>query len=247
MENKTEFRIFDRLESTNSEAANHIADYTQPIWIWTKNQTKGKGRSGRVWHSGSNNFFASYLQKLDESLSLIPLRSFVAGLALHETLNHFTEGKYDFYLKWPNDVVLMRKKVGGILLENINSNGENYLITGFGVNLHEIPNSVDIPTRKLDAGGIYELTGFDISSREFLDMLAEKIMKFEKTYQFKGFLRIRELWNEHAFDLRKQIMLHNGKEETRGTFEGIDKRGKAIIATHQGKKSFSAGDMYFRV
>ena len=46
-------------------------------------------------------------------------------------------------MKWPNDVILSRKKVAGILLENNRQSDENYLITGFGVNLHEVPDLED--------------------------------------------------------------------------------------------------------
>ncbi len=245
MESNYEIRIFDKLESTNSEAVNHITGYTKPIWIWTRTQTKGKGRAGRAWHSGSRNFFATYLQKTDESLRLIPLRSFLAGLALLETLCYFTEGKHTFFLKWPNDVILMRKKVGGVLLESVNQAGVNFLITGFGVNLHEVPALEDVPTRKLDPGGIAQLTGFDISRKEFLDKLAGGVIKFEEVYQSQGFLRIRALWLEHAFDLGKKIRFWNGKEETKGVFDGIDKQGRVIVSTHLGKKVFAAGDMFF--
>ncbi len=245
MERNYDFRIFDSLESTNSEAVNHISGYSKPTWIWTRTQTKGRGRAGRTWISGSNNFFATYLQKTDEAIRLIPLRSFLSGLALHETLCYFTDGNYEFFLKWPNDVVLMRKKVAGILLENISQAGTNYLITGFGVNLHEVPELEGIPTRKLDPGGIAQLTGFNISSREFLDVLAERVTKFEKTYNSCGFSRIRDLWLDHAFDLGKRITFRSDRKETKGVFEGIDDQGRSIIATHQGKEFFSAGDMIF--
>ena len=245
MESPYEIRIFERLESTNSEAVNHISFYHKPIWVWTRTQTKGKGRAGRTWHSGSNNFFASYLQKTNEAVRLIPQRSFLAGLALHETLCYFTESKQEFYLKWPNDVILMRKKVGGILLENVQRDGVNYLITGFGVNLKEVPELDEIPTRKFDPGSIAQLTGIDIPSREFLAILAGEVMKFEELYQSQGFLRIRDLWLERAFDLGKRIRFWNGKVETKGKFDGIDEQGRVILSTNLGKKVFSAGDMYF--
>ena len=245
MEKNYEIRIFDKLESTNSEASKHISDYTKPIWIWTRTQTRGKGRAGRVWHSGTNNFFATYLQKTNESLRFVPLRSFVAGLALHATLCYFTGGRHAFFLKWPNDVILMRKKVGGVLLESIKQNEENFLITGFGVNLHVAPKLADVPTRKLDPGGIAQLTGMAITSREFLDKLAENVIKFEGVYQSQGFLRIRDLWLEHAFDLGKSIRFGHGKQETRGIFGGIDEQGRVIITTPLGKEVFAAGDMYF--
>lgn len=246
MERNYEILSFDRLESTNSEATRHISGFTKPIWIWTKTQTRGRGRSGRNWHSGSKNFFATYLQKPNEPLQDIPLRSFLAGLALHETLCAFTEFKHDFYLKWPNDVILSRKKVAGILLENNRLSDENYLITGFGVNLHEVPALEDVPERKYDPGSIAQLTGFDISSREFLDRLIQKVNKYEEVYHSDGFWRIRELWLERAFDLGKGIFFRHGKIETRGIFEGIDHNGRAIVVTPDGIRYFSAGDMFFK-
>jgi BirA family biotin operon repressor/biotin-[acetyl-CoA-carboxylase] ligase len=116
-------QVYEEVTSTQDIAAAALVDH--PVLVVAGRQSEGRGRSQRTWESAPRAMAASLaLRPLWDSGSwpLIPL---VAGLAAADVLT----GKIG--LKWPNDVLIGRNKVGGILIEG---SGE-VLVIGFGLNL----------------------------------------------------------------------------------------------------------------
>lgn len=111
-------------------------------WLIADRQTAGRGRQGRVWSDGAGNFMGSTVvhprlgDPAPASLALL------AGLALHEVVSPLLSAPYHALLKWPNDVLVGRAKLAGILLER---EGEA-VIVGIGVNLASAPHLSDRET-----------------------------------------------------------------------------------------------------
>jgi len=104
--------------------------------ILAEHQTAGKGRLGRSWASPPNkNIYCSVIlrdPRLQQHLTWVPL---VTGLAISEAIQ--TEQLIKPSLKWPNDLLIGNKKLGGILCESISrGNTPNLLIIGFGININ---------------------------------------------------------------------------------------------------------------
>src|ERR1700733_4426211 len=109
---------FDTLDSTNEEAQRLAkGGGCHGAVIWAKKQTEGKGRMGRSWISSDGNLFVSVLLQPDKPLREFTQLSFVAAVATLESLEPLLE-KGKLQCKWPNDILLDGKKVGGILLES---------------------------------------------------------------------------------------------------------------------------------
>lgn len=138
---------YDILDSTNEELkrrvvakeAKHDTKYDKGIIVVSNEQTKGKGCYDKCWISPLNSgLYASWLfhsgNKVNLSLSL-QLFSLLLGLCCVETLIEFINSKP--FIKWPNDVVVGGKKIGGILIEIYQY---SYIIAGIGINL--FPNSL---------------------------------------------------------------------------------------------------------
>ena len=105
--------IFSELDSTNDEAKRIDIQKDFHVIIAEK-QTSGRGRQGKKWSSpDSGNIYMSICTEND--LSSIPI-SLIAGLACKNAINK-TSGKALIMLKWPNDILLNNKKIGGILVE----------------------------------------------------------------------------------------------------------------------------------
>ena len=122
-----------------------LADSDEPhgTVILAEHQTAGKGRLGRSWVSSPNkNIYCSVILKrpgLKEHLPWVPL---VTGLAIAEAIQ--TKHSTTLSLKWPNDLLVGDKKLGGILCEGTTRKGEaSALIVGFGVNVNS--TSEDFP------------------------------------------------------------------------------------------------------
>ena len=121
--------------------------------ILAEHQTAGKGRLGRSWVSPPNkNIYCSVIlrdSRLQQHATWVPL---VTGLALSEAIQ--TEQSITPSLKWPNDLLIGNKKLGGILCESTSrGNSPGVLIVGFGINVNtrqdEFPTNLQATTTSL--------------------------------------------------------------------------------------------------
>ena len=125
--------VLETVDSTNAEAARIAGSLSSPTWILGLKQTAGRGRGGRHWADPQGNFAATLVLFPDDPLQTRVLRSFVAAVALFDTLVTLTGRAEAFSLKWPNDVLLNGAKLAGILLETVPlSAGRSALAIGMG-------------------------------------------------------------------------------------------------------------------
>ena len=115
---------FDELDSTNEEAKRLAkGGGHHGAVIWAKRQTAGKGRLGRTWVSSQGNLYVSILLQPEKPLKELGQLSFVAAVAAIEALDALLPPGKRLQCKWPNDILLSGKKVGGILLESFHTGG----------------------------------------------------------------------------------------------------------------------------
>lgn len=108
-----------------------------PTLICADAQTAGRGRQGRPWHSPKGGVYASFLTWVGlEALPWLPLAAGVAVLAGVRQL----VPSVDRALKWPNDLEVDRRKLGGILCESRVQGERAWTVTGFGVNVITTPS-----------------------------------------------------------------------------------------------------------
>ena len=152
----TRIKIVERTGSTNADL---IVDPTvvEGTWLVALEQNAGRGRQGRDWVSAKGNFYGSTLVQLRPDDPPAPTLSLAAGLALIEAIDVATPTQ-GLMLKWPNDLMLLGKKLAGILLER---SGDRIVI-GFGVNLASAPQAggpaVRDARRETDAGSVRAIT-----------------------------------------------------------------------------------------
>jgi BirA family biotin operon repressor/biotin-[acetyl-CoA-carboxylase] ligase len=132
-------------------------------------QTDGRGRRGRSWHSPEGGLYMTALLRPVGEVGLVPL---MGGVAVAETIREMAN--VDVELKWPNDVLIGGKKVGGVLAESGWSGGKiRYVLLGVGVNLNN-----PAPDWLPEATSLSEELGrfFDVDS--FLDILLETLDRY---------------------------------------------------------------------
>ena len=110
---------FERIDSTNAEAR-RLAEAGErgPLWIWSDEQTVGRGRHGRTWVSEPGNLYVTCLFQTAASSSAAAQISFVAAIAVHELVSGLLP-KAGFFLKWPNDVLMGDAKFCGLLAYSV--------------------------------------------------------------------------------------------------------------------------------
>lgn len=201
---------FDTLSSTNDKALELIAQGAKEgVCVTSKVQMKGRGRQGRVWVSEAGNLYLSIILYPPFGSHVFQL-SFVAALAILTALK-----LPNISLKWPNDILLNRKKLAGILLEKHGS----AVIVGIGVNLAHSPENTMFPATSL----IEE--GCDIPLDAVRTAVIEQFFYWYEMWKSQGFMPVRTYWLEHAEGLGKKITV-GGRE---GIFEGIDEQGALLL------------------
>jgi len=141
-----EIEILDRVDSTN-EYLKRFLSAGRPRLVVAWEQTQGRGRFGRAWHSPrGEGLYASYLFYPPWGVHRSPYLNRISILAVVQAIREQGGGNLAIRVKPPNDVFVGPKKVCGILAE-LGSTGEtiNWAVVGIGVNLHQtaFPEGID--------------------------------------------------------------------------------------------------------
>jgi len=231
---------FDELDSTNSEARRLAEKGEQgPLWILAARQTGGRGRRGRVWHSGEGNLAATLLLRPKTSPAVIGQLSFVAALAAAQMAQHYAPA-IPIQVKWPNDVLADGSKLAGILLESGEDAQDRWLAIGIGVNLASFPPDTEFPATSLAQLGIAAP-----AAEEALTVLAARFAHWYDVWMSEGFETVRAAWLARAGGLGKSIRARLPDAVHEGVFEGVDAQG-ALLLNQQGQvRAIAAGEVFF--
>ncbi len=235
---------YDEVDSTNSEAMRLAGSgCAHGAVIWARRQTRGRGRMGRHWASDEGNLFASILLNCDMPLIRLTELPFVTALAVHETIASIAGDEDKVRLKWPNDILLNGKKVGGVLVETIAATsiyGDAYwAVAGVGINVEHCPSEVKWPATSLREAGVEIL-----SAKIVLSRFVPNFLRHYDTWMEKGFAPVRERWCELAWALGEKVTFDAGNERVSGIFTGIDETGSLCLQLPDGKtRVFMAGEM----
>ncbi len=227
------------------EAARRAPELTRPTWIMARAQTKGRGRLARTWSQTDGNFAASLVMFPGDPAKVAGWRSFLAAVAVAETLDSLGVAPDRLRLKWPNDVILDRGKVAGILLESsLSGDTVERLTIGIGVNLASAPLAEDgkaIPPVSVAGAG-----GPAIEPDAFLDRLAQVMARWNAVFDSEGYVPIRKAWEgrvAHTGD----VTIRSGKRKVTGLFIDLDQTGRIVLHDDKGLHYFAAGDISFKL
>ena len=144
------FKIFrfKKVESTNNSAIRIIKNSNTDYGMIIANEQKnGRGQYGKKWISYKGNLFVSFFYKFDNLNISIKQITKINCLLVKKLLSMYYKKKIIF--KKPNDLLINKKKICGILQENISKINKRYLIVGIGINLIKNPNLRNYPTTNL--------------------------------------------------------------------------------------------------
>jgi BirA family biotin operon repressor/biotin-[acetyl-CoA-carboxylase] ligase len=207
----TRIRFVDSTGSTNADL---LADASavEGDWLVALEQSAGRGRQGREWVAKSGNFFGSTLVQLAPADPPAQSLSLVSGLALIEALDAAVPG-LALLLKWPNDLLLDRAKLAGILLER---QGDR-VVAGFGVNLASAPS--------IDGRDAAHLGG-RITPQAFAPILAGAMSRLLSLWRTAQPADLARAWLARAHPVGTELSVHGGDSvPVQGRFDGIDADG----------------------
>ena len=156
------FKIFrfKKVKSTNNSAIRIIKGSNCKYgMVISDTQTMGRGQYGKKWISHKGNLFVSFFHDLKNiNLSLTRLTKINCLLIKKLLTNYY---KKNIIFKKPNDLLVQKKKISGILQETVSILDNKFLIIGIGINIKKSPKIKDYSTTCLD-----ELTNKSINKRE---------------------------------------------------------------------------------
>ena len=139
---------FKRVKSTNNTAIRIIKENNYNLgMVIAETQTNGRGQYGRKWISSKGNLFVSFFNELNKTNLSINTITKINCLLVKKLLSTFTRKKIIF--KKPNDLLIDKKKISGILQEVIFLNNKKFLITGIGINIIKNPYIKNYPATNL--------------------------------------------------------------------------------------------------
>ena len=132
----------ESVESTMTSIKKFIG--TQNICMLADEQTSGIGRRGNEWISPEGNIYASFLIKYDLSIENHFLFSALMANSIIKFLNKYIHKNIN--IKWPNDIIINKKKIAGIMTEVVEHNNIKYIIIGAGINILNSPKVTEYKT-----------------------------------------------------------------------------------------------------
>ena len=127
---------YKKIKSTNDKALKHIKKGDEKGIILTNAQTKGKGQRGKNWISLKGNLFMSVFFEIKNKSNLKKITNLNCYL-VRDCLQKLTNFKIS--IKRPNDLLIKKQKICGILQETIFKKHKKFLVVGIGLNLNKSP------------------------------------------------------------------------------------------------------------
>ncbi|OYD09969.1 biotin--[acetyl-CoA-carboxylase] ligase [Paludifilum halophilum] len=210
--------------------------------VITEEQTDGKGRMNRIWHSPPHSgIWMSLVLRPPIPVTEAPQLTLMASVAVTRTLRR--ETGLDVTIKWPNDLLVGGKKICGILTE---LRGEQdrvqYVVLGIGINVNVTPDF--LPKELESIATSLAIEGGRTFQRPLL--IAAILKELEEVYEGyldHGFEPIRILWEEAAGMLGRIITAQTPEGPRRGEAVGLASSGALLLKTEEGTLPVYSSDI----
>jgi BirA family biotin operon repressor/biotin-[acetyl-CoA-carboxylase] ligase len=229
--------IFATVDSTNHVLA-ELADRgaAEGTVVLAEAQTAGRGRHGTPWFSpDGSNLYVSVLFRPRLAPRELPLFVPIASLALAETV--WLEGA-PARIKWPNDVVVGTRKLGGVLVEApVIGDRVQHVILGIGINLNVHPAELAAALGSPAEGAVTlrEAVGRDVDRNVFAAALLGRLEKWHQTFVTRGPDAVRLAWQARDVLRGHRLEARAGDAVCEGRCRGIDADGRLVIEDDAGQ------------
>jgi len=169
------------VQSTNNEALKLIKrKKIKPALITSLSQTNGRGTMGKKWISKKGNLFVSIFFELNQQKLNFRQYALLNAYLFKKIIKKFTKKKID--IKWPNDLLIKKEKICGILQEVVTLNAKTFLIIGAGINTNSSPK-----IKNYKATSLKSILNKKINNNKILKEIIkdyEKFIQQTKKYNF---------------------------------------------------------------
>ncbi len=235
--------VLDEVGSTNAVAKQHVLEGEgEGLVVIADTQTEGRGRHNRVWVSPKGSLYLSIVlePRVDDSLS--PLFGLLMGCASATAIMKL--GVIPVRLKWPNDILVGKRKIGGILSELVTDDDHvKGIIVGVGIN-QNVERAVFPKEIRNSMTTIYEEICANTSREHLASRIVGEIDRRLITIQAaKSFAPVLIEYSGLCDTLGKNVRVDQGTDVIEGKAMDIDELGSLIVMTESGKEAVNLGDV----
>ncbi|MEN8136449.1 MAG: biotin--[acetyl-CoA-carboxylase] ligase [Thermodesulfobacteriota bacterium] len=222
--------------STNTVAID-LAKDGSPAYtvVAAESQSEGRGRLGKSWQSppGTGLYFSIILRP-DLAPEDLPKITLTAGLAVCLAVEKITN--LALMIKWPNDLLLDGRKLGGILAETVNGHGHRTaVVLGIGLNVNS-PTTAFPADLQDKATSLLIHTGNEYRRSELLTSIVTEVKKMVGRFERDGFADILNEWRQRDATLGQELAwVAQSGELVRGVSLGPDDNGQLLIKDRLGR------------
>jgi BirA family biotin operon repressor/biotin-[acetyl-CoA-carboxylase] ligase len=238
--------VLPSIDSTSSELMRRSRHgWVEPVLLVAEEQTAGRGRMGKGWHSKAG-------QSLTFSLALPLAPAEWSGLSLSVGVSLAQSLHPEVRLKWPNDLWLQDRKLGGILVETAGS-GEGAaaartVVIGVGINIAR-PDTTAV--QSVGSPGTQAFTppaGFSelrmgVTAGETLALVAPALVRDVLRFGHEGFAAFAQGFSQRDALRGRRVRL---TDATEGTADGVDAQGALRVQTAQGLRTVHSAEVSVR-
>ena len=231
-----EFNYHPQTNSTNEDAWRYTQNSSGHGSLFlTDNQIGGKGRRDNKWVSTPDKSLTfSFILHSELELEKMGLLPLLTGISIVKGITAATAIQTG--LKWPNDIMLNEKKMGGILIESKQTGHGLGVVVGVGLNINE--NAQDFPPTLRNNAISLAMFSRQTHSRE--QILSAILNEFETLYN-NQMDSIIPLWTDHCIHQDREVSFHSEKGKQQGIFQRISSLGHAEIQINGKTQTFPSG------
>lgn len=238
-----EILFLQKTKSTN-ELAMEIASGGAPHGsvVIADSQTGGKGRLGRKWHSPPGvNVYMSVILRPELPPRQAALLTLLSAVSSANALRKASG--LEVAIKWPNDLIVGGRKLGGILLE-MRSEPDRIIhaVVGIGINVNESRFPAELAET---ATSVFKETGSRLRRTDVAAHVVNELDAWLSVMKEKGGQAVIDEWKRLDETLGRQVRVVSGGETLAGLAEDIDGEGRLVVRTQEGKtRLISSGDVW---
>ena len=231
-----DLRLYDEVTSTN-EVLRELARTGAPegTVVLAEAQTAARGRLGKQWFSPPGvNLYASILFRPAIPPSAVGVFSFIASLAVADAIKGLG---LEAAIKWPNDVLVDRKKVAGTLVECATAGDRvEHVILGTGVNLNVTREmlAAGLGAESRAAGSLRGAAGREIDRNAFAAVFLGALETWFRTYRDHGPKPILSAWRDHDIVGGRRVEVRGDTASYEGRALGVDLQGHLVVRDPRG-------------
>lgn len=248
--------VFKSIESTNKYAREKAErESSSGAVVLAEQQSAGRGRRGKTWVSPfAANIYLSIIWDFEQGAQALEGLSLAVGVAVKRALN--AQGIEGVQLKWPNDIYVERKKLGGILLEMIGDPaGHCSVIIGVGINVAmPVDQAADIDQAWTDVRSQIQAsesgsTQSDQHTKNNLTSgLISEVLTLLSDFQSRGFSFYRDEWQAADAFYGLQATISTPKRSITGIVRGVETNGALRLELSDGRvETFIGGELSLRL